>query len=217
MKEQPASFISNTKFGEMSTFDQTASMSKSVNCGAKGRLKHKGSTSMNLTVSNIGTNYSGANLSPIFEEEKEIGPHSCNLGSVERTLKTAPDRISKTNRHDRSRSEADYSTSIRNIGNDGELINTKQRKGEKDAPFLNNLRYVQSIQFSSLPTWVMEFSKDNRFLATGGQDCIFRIWEVISDNAEEDYLSLIALEPFREYKAHKKDIVDISWSTLNKS
>lgn len=87
------------------------------------------------------------------------------------SLKTFSDvRTPKTIKKDRSKTEVNFSMSTKNIGYDGELVNIKQKKHVKNEPFLNNLRYVQSIRFGTLPTWVMEFSKDNRFLATGGQD-----------------------------------------------
>lgn len=101
---------------------------------------------------------------------------------------------------------------------DGHLIQTRSHKKDgAEASYLNNLRYVQSIQFSKLPTWVMKFSEDNRFLATGGKDGVLRIWEVFAPEDDIDHLKLIKDEPFREYTQHTKDIVDISWNTLNKN
>lgn len=99
----------------------------------------------------------------------------------------------------------------------GQFIPVKNyRKVEKNkSMLLNKLRYVQSVQFSTVPTWIMKFSADNKFLATGGQDGILRIWDVLSPDDEYDSLVFIKNEPYREYIQHSKDIVDISWNSCN--
>ena len=100
---------------------------------------------------------------------------------------------------------------------DGQFIPVKNyRKASKNqSTWLNKLRYVQSVQFSTVPTWIMKFSFDNKFLATGGQDGILRIWDVLSPDDENESLVFIKNEPFREYIQHTKDIVDISWNSWN--
>lgn len=61
----------------------------------------------------------------------------------------------------------------------------------------------------------MKFSEDFNYLATGGQDCILRIWEVLHPSDNHNHLALIRNEPFKEFLQHKKSIVDVSWHSTN--
>lgn len=80
--------------------------------------------------------------------------------------------------------------------------------------------------------WAMEFSKDGRYLAAGGQDKKLRVWEVIStaeDRDTEEKLSEINNDGenvklnapvfksklVREYDGHTSSILDLSWSKNN--
>lgn len=84
------------------------------------------------------------------------------------------------------------------------------------------------------PTWALEFSKDGKYLAAGGQDKIVRVWAVIStpeerrahereeaqEEAAEDrplHLSAPVFQKntFREYQGHTATILDLSWSKNN--
>ena len=99
---------------------------------------------------------------------------------------------------------------------DGVLINTKMsKKLENGWSLLGQLRYAQWIQFSKAPTLVMEFSADYRYLATGGQDGVLRIWEILHPNDNDNHLIFLSSEPFKEFQKHTKSIVDISWHTTN--
>ncbi|KAL8692648.1 MAG: hypothetical protein Q9218_002381 [Villophora microphyllina] len=81
--------------------------------------------------------------------------------------------------------------------------------------------------------WAMEFSKDGKYLAAGGQDYLVRIWAVIS-NAEErraheieedavgkegEHVRLNApvfgSKPMQEYEGHTASVLDLSWSKNN--
>mmetsp|Transcript_34675 Transcript_34675/g.53133 ORF Transcript_34675/g.53133 Transcript_34675/m.53133 type:complete len:90 (+) Transcript_34675:981-1250(+) len=44
----------------------------------------------------------------------------------------------------------------------------------------NNLSLQQTIklQNSDSTIWVVKFRRDGRFMATGGKDCILRIWQL---------------------------------------
>jgi len=54
---------------------------------------------------------------------------------------------------------------------DGIIVPTKMsKKGDTSTSLLGQLRYAQCIQFSKLPTFIMKFSADFQYLATGGQD-----------------------------------------------
>ncbi|KAF7678517.1 wd40 repeat-like protein [Alternaria burnsii] len=78
------------------------------------------------------------------------------------------------------------------------------------------------------PIWAVEFSKDGRYLAVGGQDRVIRVWAVIessegrrahenADNGEAKYLSapVFHQKPVREYQGHTSTILDLSWSKNN--
>ncbi|KAK7617215.1 WD40-repeat-containing domain protein [Phyllosticta citricarpa] len=90
-------------------------------------------------------------------------------------------------------------------------------------------------QASDNPVWALEFSKDGKYLAAGGQDKVVRVWAVIAnpeeraahEQAEEvgngsiDGSGLHLNAPvfqkktFREYKGHESTILDLSWSKNN--
>ena len=99
---------------------------------------------------------------------------------------------------------------------DGIIVPTKMsKKGDTSTSLLGQLRYAQCIQFSKLPTFIMKFSADFQYLATGGQDWVLRIWEVLPNSETESHLLLINPEPYKEFFHHSKSIVDISWHTTN--
>ncbi|KAF1949663.1 WD40 repeat-like protein [Byssothecium circinans] len=81
------------------------------------------------------------------------------------------------------------------------------------------------------PIWVVEFSKDGKFLAAGGQDKVVRVWAVLSTAEERRAHELVEAEkkasgggsmhlsapvfqqkPVREYVGHTSTILDLSWS-----
>ncbi|KTW29685.1 hypothetical protein T552_00893 [Pneumocystis carinii B80] len=119
-------------------------------------------------------------------------------------------------------------------------------------PSLKNMSLKESLSFSEfgsevpmrIPShkpgaiWVMKFSKDGKYLATGGQDMILRVWMVIGANGtldnkkknqkpktisiDEDYSAYKELpapvffpDPVHEYVGHKLDVLDLSWSKNN--
>jgi hypothetical protein len=86
---------------------------------------------------------------------------------------------------------------------------------------------------SQNPIWAVEFSKDGRYLAVGGQDRIVRVWAVITssedrrshETAENDptasdgeakHLSapVFQQKTYREYTGHTATILDLSWSKV---
>lgn len=87
---------------------------------------------------------------------------------------------------------------------------------------------------SQNPVWAVEFSKDGKYLAAGGQDRTVRVWSVIAssgerlphEHSEQDahdgsgtprYLSapVFRQEVYREYHGHTATILDLSWSKVN--
>ncbi|RHZ87168.1 hypothetical protein Glove_40g51 [Diversispora epigaea] len=83
--------------------------------------------------------------------------------------------------------------------------------------------------------WTMEFSKDGKFLATGGQDKVVRVWAVISSDEEREHFlegsdgtsvyegisgaklraPVFRGKPLYEYRGHTADVLDLSWSKNN--
>jgi WD40 repeat protein len=83
------------------------------------------------------------------------------------------------------------------------------------------------------PIWAVEFSKNGKYLAVGGQDRVIRLWAVITnseerrahESAENDPQTLdgearhlsapvFQQEPIREYQGHTSTILDLSWSKV---
>jgi WD40 repeat protein len=84
------------------------------------------------------------------------------------------------------------------------------------------------------PIWAVEFSKDGRYLAAGGQDRVVRVWAVISNPSERQWHEQGEVDPstsegeahylsapvfqqkiLREYHGHEATILDLSWSKNN--
>ncbi|CCG81493.1 Putative uncharacterized protein [Taphrina deformans PYCC 5710] len=76
--------------------------------------------------------------------------------------------------------------------------------------------------------WAMKFSNDGRFLATGGQDMVVRVWRVLSSPSDRMHnnhgeiavdsslnAGVFCAKPHREYRGHTADILDLSWSKNN--
>ncbi|KAL8970587.1 MAG: hypothetical protein Q9183_001446, partial [Haloplaca sp. 2 TL-2023] len=81
--------------------------------------------------------------------------------------------------------------------------------------------------------WAMEFSRDGRYLAAGGQDYLVRVWTVISNTEERraheteedaagkegEHVRLNApvfrTKPAQEYEGHTASVLDLSWSKNN--
>ncbi|KAF1846964.1 WD40 repeat-like protein [Cucurbitaria berberidis CBS 394.84] len=84
------------------------------------------------------------------------------------------------------------------------------------------------------PTWAVEFSKDGKYLAAGGQDRVVRVWAVIAspeerrsherhesdphasgDGAKHLSAPVFQQKTYREYHGHTSTILDLSWSKNN--
>ncbi|KAI8981944.1 WD40-repeat-containing domain protein [Mycotypha africana] len=76
--------------------------------------------------------------------------------------------------------------------------------------------------------WTCRFSKDGKYMATAGQNCIIHIWKVLRDMEKKDNIDVsedissyepsikvFHEKPVRTYKGHTADILDLSWSKNN--
>lgn len=116
---------------------------------------------------------------------------------------------------------------------------TKKNK-QDDAKSIRSVRSVRSRSASrsnastSDTIWAMQFSKDGKYLAVGGQDKIIRIWAVLSTSEQrrggmgddgasdfENYRNLrltapvFKTKPIREFEAHTSTVLDLTWSKNN--
>lgn len=77
--------------------------------------------------------------------------------------------------------------------------------------------------------WCSRFSKDGKYMATGGQSCVLNIWKVLRDmdrkndplddmpdlDPHQESIKVFHDAPVRVYTGHTADILDISWSKVN--
>ncbi|KAI1339380.1 WD40-repeat-containing domain protein [Xylariaceae sp. FL0016] len=116
-----------------------------------------------------------------------------------------------------------------------ELVGTQipsdpeQRKTIDEGIAVHGLHKTESS--TGGPIWSVEFSRDGKYLATGGRDHLVRIWAVLATHEDrraheeeeqatassDEHLSapVFRNKPVREFSGHKGDILDLSWSKNN--
>jgi len=97
---------------------------------------------------------------------------------------------------------------IPEIINDPNMVKTTKKHKHKLA--FSTVFQIQDISSCTGAIWVMKFSVDGKYLATGGHDTIVRIWKV-KDQRE----TFFEPTPIRTYSGHTGDILDLSWSKNN--
>ncbi|CEP09439.1 hypothetical protein [Parasitella parasitica] len=63
--------------------------------------------------------------------------------------------------------------------------------------------------------WVLKFSKDGCYLASGGQNCVVYLWKLLDQNMQDvpEYsINVLEEKPHMEYIGHKADVLDLAWS-----
>ncbi|KAI9470862.1 MAG: WD40-repeat-containing domain protein [Benjaminiella poitrasii] len=75
--------------------------------------------------------------------------------------------------------------------------------------------------------WTCQFSKDGKYMATAGQNCVVNVWKVLRDAGRNDNIDVQDMlpqdpsikvfhdAPVRVYSGHTADVLDISWSKNN--
>eukprot|EP00698_Gefionella_okellyi_P002566 TRINITY_DN12402_c0_g1_i1.p1 TRINITY_DN12402_c0_g1~~TRINITY_DN12402_c0_g1_i1.p1 ORF type:complete len:595 (-),score=101.48 TRINITY_DN12402_c0_g1_i1:94-1842(-) len=78
----------------------------------------------------------------------------------------------------------------------------------KLAAQLTDVCLFQRLKVHQSAIWSMKFSRDGRYLATGGEDGILVIHKLADVN---DHTQLLMPEPFRVFMGHESGILDITW------
>jgi len=112
----------------------------------------------------------------------------------------------------------------------GSYTAKSKTKGKKIRDF-EFVRMEQIIMLHKGAIWAMKFSEDGKFLATGGEDAIVRVWSAIgaledrekrgvqsetersSNGAKSLEGYIIDPIPWREFRGHKADVIDLDWSS----
>jgi len=90
----------------------------------------------------------------------------------------------------------------------------------KSNAIFNGIVPAQEIKCGSEAIWIMKFSWCTKYFAVGGKDKVLKIYKVhevdmTNGNKNYDLLQLFEKEPYKEFKGHTLDILDISWSSSN--
>ena len=91
-----------------------------------------------------------------------------------------------------------------------------------------NLIELQNFYIDDSPIWVIKFSCDSNYLATGGKKGIVKIFEIMNyeyENFKSSYdktqilsfLNFLSEKPKKILNEHSSDIIDLSWSSINTS
>ena len=91
-----------------------------------------------------------------------------------------------------------------------------------------NLIELQNFYIDDSPIWVIKFSYDSNYLATGGKKGIVKIFEIMNyeyENFKSSYdktqilsfLNFLSEKPKKILNEHSNDIIDLSWSSINYS
>lgn len=145
-----------------------------------------------------------------------------------------PPRFIRVRAHDKKASEFNRVFLAQELVGTHSKSNDETRDNAERGAALHG--YHKQDPRSGGPIWAVEFSKDGKYLATGGKDRVLRVWGVLAtpedrkafedgENAsapegnqqQQQHLSapVFHSKPIREFVAHTGDILDLSWSKNN--
>ena len=86
----------------------------------------------------------------------------------------------------------------------------------------STMSMVQEILAHRGSIKALKFSPDGRYLATGGEDCVVKIWRAVEEEEDLQFLEIsrnLKLEetPVHELPGHMGGVLDLSWSESNVS
>lgn len=110
--------------------------------------------------------------------------------------------------------------------NNYQTMPTKSTKVKECDRHLHTVIQLQNFQGDGGEIWVTKFSHDGAYIATAGKTGVLKIWEMV--NEEEsifnlrkkgiiEYLKFVKETPYRIFKEHKNEIIDLDWSEMNKN
>lgn len=117
------------------------------------------------------------------------------------------------------------------------MSRVKVKTNKKSHVELSAAYMVQKINGHKGKIWVLKFSPDGKFLATGGEDGVVKIWRItLSDSLLASFMRQqepisqqealvffpqkafhIEETPFQELYGHTGDVLDLAWSNSNVS
>lgn len=90
---------------------------------------------------------------------------------------------------------------------------------KKKVQELTDLHICQSMRKHEGQIWVMQYSKNYQYLATGGKDTIIYVWKVREVSAVDWNKNrngkIFEDEPICKFEGHSSHIVDLAWSNSN--
>lgn len=198
-----------------------------------------------------------ANLANILSQERTRAKH---------LLKSLKKHVSSTTSLNSNNGEQKEQFYYNAKGQKFHYVKIKSKRKSKNSKLLHRLLCVQQIShentssaeigaspestnteasnISARSIWVIKFNQDGRYLATGGQDGLVKVWATITESMNNDtnesaspkkthrvseklqkiieeaeansYVTpLFHSKPFRVYQGHQADVLDLAWSKNN--
>ena len=104
--------------------------------------------------------------------------------------------------------------------NSSKVLRLQSQIVKKPYRELTDLQHLHHFKVSEEPIWVVKFRQDGKYLATGGRDCVLRVYQILPVYYNERNTATLfnsgqehsRIVPFKQFEnGHKKDILDINW------